>query len=105
LSAVFGAADGATLHGKDALVVAVRVGDRQIGLMVDGLLGEQEIVIKTLGPVVGQVPGISSAAILGDGTVALIVDVPGLIQQVAAGRQDWRCQDGREQPEPELVLN
>ncbi len=105
LSAVFGAADGAGANGKDALVVAVRVGDRQIGLMVDALLGEQEIVIKALGPVIGQVPGISSAAILGDGTVALIVDVPGLIQQVAAGRQDWRCADGREQAEPALALN
>ncbi len=105
LNAVFGAAPPPAPHGKDALVVAVRVGDRQVGLMVDALLGEQEVVIKALGPVIGQVPGISSAAILGDGTVALIVDVPGLVQQVAAGRQEWRCADGREQAEPAFALN
>ena len=83
----------------------MRVGDRQIGLMVDALLGEQEVVIKALGPVIGQVPGISSAAILGDGTVALIVDVPSLVQQLAAGRSDWRWSDDREQPEPAPALN
>lgn len=67
----------------DVLVVAVKVGERQVGLAVDRLLGEQEVVIKSLGRLIGDVPGISSAAILGDGTVALIVDVPALIQRVA----------------------
>jgi chemotaxis protein histidine kinase CheA len=105
LNAVFGAPDGTPPGAKDALVVAVRVGDRQIGRVVDALLGEQEVVIKALGPVIGQVPGISSAAILGDGAVALIVDVPSLIQQVVAGRTDWRGADGREQAEPALAMN
>ena len=68
-------------------IVAVRIGDRHIGLAVDALLGEQEVVIKALGPLVGIIPGISSAAILGDGTVALIVDVPGLVQCIAEGRR------------------
>jgi two-component system chemotaxis sensor kinase CheA len=104
LSAALGADDSETISGQDALVVAVRVGDRQIGLIVDALLGEQEVVIKALGPVIGQVPGISSAAILGDGTVALIVDVAGLLHQVSAGRVDWRCADDRLQPEPAVAL-
>lgn len=65
------------------LVVAVHAdGGRQVGLVVDGLVGEQEIVIKPLGRVIGDVAGISGAAILGDGNVALIVDVPSLISRV-----------------------
>ena len=54
---------------------------RQVGLIVDGLVGEQEIVIKPLGQLVGDVAGLSGAAILGDGSVALIVDVAALIAQ------------------------
>ena len=63
------------------LVVAVHTGNRQVGLVVDALVGEQEIVIKPLGHLVGDVAGISGAAILGDGSVALIVDVAALIAQ------------------------
>jgi two-component system chemotaxis sensor kinase CheA len=60
-------------------VVVVGVGDRQVGLVVESLLGEQEIVIKSLGKFVGDVRGISGATILGDGSIALIVDVNGLL--------------------------
>jgi two-component system chemotaxis sensor kinase CheA len=63
------------------LVVAVHASNRQVGLIVDGLVGEQEIVIKPLGKLVGNVAGVSGAAILGDGSVALIVDVAALIAQ------------------------
>ena len=63
------------------LVVAVHTSKRQVGLIVDGLVGEQEIVIKPLGQFVGDVAGVSGAAILGDGSVALIVDVAALIAQ------------------------
>jgi two-component system chemotaxis sensor kinase CheA len=64
------------------LVVAVHTtNSRQVGLIVDGLVGEQEIVIKPLGQLVGDVAGLSGAAILGDGSVALIVDVAALIAQ------------------------
>jgi two-component system chemotaxis sensor kinase CheA len=76
------------------LVVAVRLGERQVGLVVDRLLGDQEVVIKALGPLFGDVPGVSSAAILGDGTVALIVEVAGLIQRLASERPAWRWSDG-----------
>jgi two-component system chemotaxis sensor kinase CheA len=62
------------------LVVAVQTNNaRQVGLIVDGLVGEQEIVIKPLGHLVGDVAGLSGAAILGDGSVALIVDVAALL--------------------------
>ena len=57
-------------------------GTSPLGLKVDRLLGEQEIVIKAMGPVIGSVPGISGASILGDGRVALIVDPAGLSNAV-----------------------
>jgi two-component system chemotaxis sensor kinase CheA len=46
---------------------------------VDELLGQQQVVIKSLGAGLGQISGISGGAILGDGNVSLILDVPGLI--------------------------
>jgi two-component system chemotaxis sensor kinase CheA len=68
------------IGGTSRLVVAVHTTNaRQVGLIVDGLVGEQEIVIKPLGQLVGDVAGVSGAAILGDGSVALIVDVAALI--------------------------
>ncbi len=67
-------------HAAYEYVVAVRWGKLELGLMVDTLIGEQELVVKPLGALMGDTPGISGAAILGDGQVALIVDVPGLIK-------------------------
>ncbi|MHB8621027.1 MAG: chemotaxis protein CheA, partial [Chloroflexota bacterium] len=64
-------------------VVAVRVGDRQMGLEVDSLIGETEIVIKPLSRFLGEVPGVSGVTILGDGHVALICDVPSLLNRAA----------------------
>jgi two-component system, chemotaxis family, sensor kinase CheA len=84
------------------LVVAVHTTNaRQVGLIVDGLVGEQEIVIKPLGQLVGDVAGVSGAAILGDGSVALIVDVAALVGRairdnttIAALPADcWRATD------------
>ena len=65
-------------------VVAVRWGKLEMGLMVDKLVGEQEMVIKSLGALMGDTPGVSGAAILGDGRVALIVDVPSLFKLAGA---------------------
>jgi two-component system chemotaxis sensor kinase CheA len=81
---VFGVGDLEKSAGpteQSRLVVAVHTTNRQVGLIVDGLVGEQEIVIKPLGQLVGDVAGVSGAAILGDGSVALIVDVAALIAQ------------------------
>lgn len=61
-------------------VVVVRYGARQAGLVVDELLGEFQTVIKPLGQLFGNVKGISGSTILGSGEVALILDVPSLIQ-------------------------
>lgn len=61
-------------------VVVVGMGKQQMGLAVDNLLGQEEVVVKSLGSVIGEVVGIASAAILGDGSVILIVDVQDLFQ-------------------------
>lgn len=60
-------------------VVIVGIAEQRIGLVVDKLIGEQEVVIKSLSGFVGDVPGVSGATILGDGNVALIADVNGII--------------------------
>lgn len=64
-------------------VVVVRYGEHKVGLVVDRLLGEFQTVIKPLGRVFNRVSGIGGFTILGSGEVALILDVPGLIGQVA----------------------
>ena len=56
-------------------VVIVKRGDSQAGLVVDNLIGQQEIVIKSLGKYINGNKLISGATILGDGEVALILDV------------------------------
>lgn len=56
-------------------VVVLRVGDRLVGCVVDSLLRQQDVVIKSLGGYLGSVKGIAGATILGDGKVALIIDI------------------------------
>lgn len=104
LSNLFRSTSELAADARDILVVAVKVGERQIGLAVDRLLGEQEVVIKSLGELIGDVPGLSSAAILGDGSVALIVDVPALVQRLATDRPDRRWSDVRDADESSRVL-
>jgi two-component system, chemotaxis family, sensor kinase CheA len=53
-------------------------GQQPFCLMVDELIGQQEVVVKSLGDVLGHVRGIAGGAILGDGRVGLIIDVGGL---------------------------
>ncbi len=67
-------------------VVVLGSGDKKVGVVVDRLIGEQEIVIKSLGGYLGQVPGLSGATILGDGKVALIVDARAIVKE--AGVED-----------------
>ena len=61
------------------VVVIVKKGDRLAGLVVDELIGQQEIVIKSLGKYISKCKFISGATILGDGEVALILDANALI--------------------------
>ena len=60
-------------------VVIVNKGDKQAGLVIDNLIGQQEIVIKSIGQYINNVKMIGGATILGDGEVALILDVNALV--------------------------
>jgi len=64
-------------------VVVVQCGGRRAGLVVDKLMGEFQTVIRPLGEVFSGLDGISGFTILGNGNVALILDVPGLVRRVA----------------------
>jgi two-component system chemotaxis sensor kinase CheA len=63
-------------------IVITNVDNRRIGMVVDTVVGEQQTVIKSLGPFFQNVDGISGATILGNGNVALILDVPKLVRLV-----------------------
>lgn len=65
-------------HGEYTTFVVVNAGALKIGLAVDRLIGEQEVVIKPLGSFFGDLRGIAGATILGDGRVAVILDVAGI---------------------------
>lgn len=65
---------------KQQFAVVVQSGKQRVGLIVDSLVGEEDVIVKPLGAFIGDLPGVSSAAILGDGQVALIVDVFGLFK-------------------------
>jgi len=65
---------------KDGLLVVVEAEGKKIAIYVDELLGQQQVVIKSLETNFRKVSGLSGATILGDGTVALIVDITGLIE-------------------------
>jgi two-component system chemotaxis sensor kinase CheA len=66
-------------NGVKPSVILVNWGKHRVGLTVDRIIGQQEIVVKSLSPLIGPTPGLSGATILGDGRIALIVDVPGLV--------------------------
>jgi chemotaxis protein histidine kinase CheA len=62
-------------------VLVLRLQEQRVGLVVDRLFGESQTVIKPLGRVLGELPGVSGSAILGNGRVALILDVEGLLRE------------------------
>lgn len=64
-------------------VVVVNAGGRQVGFVVDQLIGQEEVVIKALGAKLHGLEGLSGATITGDGKIALILDVPGLMKKYA----------------------
>ncbi len=64
-------------------VVAARHGERQVAFTVDRLLGEQDVVVKSIGDLVGNRKGLTGATILGDGTLGLIVDTASLVTDQA----------------------
>ena len=67
------------------LVVVVEDEERLVGLLIDELIGRQQVVVKTLGETMREIPGISGGAILPNGRVGLILDVGGLMRFATAG--------------------
>lgn len=84
LAALFGRTEPSPLPERALLVVA-EADDQRVALRVDDLLGQQQVVIKTLETNFRKVPGTAGATILGDGQVALILDIAG-IARMASGR-------------------
>jgi two-component system chemotaxis sensor kinase CheA len=73
-----------------SLLVIVENGRNQVALLVDELVGQHQVVIKSLEANYQRVDGVSGATIMGDGRVALILDVPGLVR-MASGRPVQRA--------------
>jgi two-component system chemotaxis sensor kinase CheA len=95
LREVFGGT-GAADDPTDGPAVVVEDEGRRVAILVDALHGQQQVVIKSLAGSVGSVDGVGGATILGDGRVALILDVPGLVALGRAGR----VPASRERPDP-----
>jgi two-component system chemotaxis sensor kinase CheA len=66
-------------------VLVLRYHDQRVGLVVDRLFGENQTVIKPLSRTLGDLPGVSGSAILGNGRVALILEVEGLLREALRG--------------------
>lgn len=75
LASFFGRADAASLDPTRAILVIVEAGGQQLALLVDELIGQQQFVVKNLETNYRKVEGISGATIMGDGRVALILDI------------------------------
>lgn len=79
LNEVLSVPKGTGTADDDIFVVVVHVGDHKIGIVVDNLIGQQEIVIKTLGKLLSGLKMLAGATVLGDGHVAMILDVSALM--------------------------
>lgn len=75
---------------EDGLLVVVEGDNMKIAVLVDDLLAQQQVVIKSLQDNYRSVEGISGATILGDGTVSLILDISGLIKLAGVNRNDYK---------------
>jgi chemosensory pili system protein ChpA (sensor histidine kinase/response regulator) len=61
-------------------ILLIKAGERRVALQAEGLLGNREVVVKSVGPQISKVRGVSGATILGDGRVVLILDLPSLVR-------------------------
>ena len=79
--------DGGNRDLIGSTVVVVEDDERQVGFVVDELVGRQQVVIKSLGETMRNIPGISGGAIMPDGRVGLILDIGGLIRFAEGNRR------------------
>ncbi len=77
-------ANGDDNISKKQYVVVVGLAHQRVGIVVDHLLGQQEIVIKPLSSLLGTISGIAGSTILGDGRVIMIVDIAELVSEIAS---------------------
>jgi chemosensory pili system protein ChpA (sensor histidine kinase/response regulator) len=81
LGSLVGAAPSALPEDENAVsLVLIRAGESSTALLTDALEGSREIVVKTLGPHIASVPGVTGATILGDGRVIMILDAGTLVR-------------------------
>jgi two-component system, chemotaxis family, sensor kinase CheA len=73
----------------DALLIVIETADSRCALMVDEIIGQQQVVIKSLGQGINTIRGVSGGAILGDGRVALILDVNGVVKEATAKEAEY----------------
>jgi two-component system chemotaxis sensor kinase CheA len=66
---------------KESQVIMVQIANAQVGLVVDHVIGQEEVVIKPLGAMLHGLPGIAGSTITGDGNIAIILDVQGLLKR------------------------
>ncbi|GAA6185656.1 chemotaxis protein CheA [Aliiglaciecola sp. NS0011-25] len=72
-----------TVDKNQGHVVVVQIGTQQVGFVVDGLIGQEEVVIKPLDALLQGTPGMAGATITSDGGIALILDIPSLLKRYA----------------------
>ena len=60
----------------------VGLAEKRLGLIVDSLIGQEEVVIRSLGNFLGRTPGVAGVTIMGDGRARLVIDLPGLFELV-----------------------
>ncbi|MFN0102763.1 MAG: chemotaxis protein CheA [Bryobacteraceae bacterium] len=77
--------DGRARTVEELMLVVVEAGARRVALAVDEVVGKQQVVIKSLGDWLGQVRGVAGGAILGDGSVGIILDLDGLMGKEGYG--------------------
>ena len=82
LAPLVGGSGGQVLEDEQAAVpiILVRAGNHSTALLVDEMLASREIVVKSVGPQISGITGVSGATILGDGRVVLILDMPSLVR-------------------------
>jgi chemosensory pili system protein ChpA (sensor histidine kinase/response regulator) len=72
--------------GPPVPVILVRAGEHSSALVTDEMLGSREVVVKSVGPQIAAVRGVSGATILGDGSIAIILDITALVRSGPAAR-------------------
>lgn len=92
LSDAFGLVDGHE-HGPDTkwFIVVTRAGEKTVGLLVDALVRQQEVVIKSIGERLKTIPGIAGATEIGESEIVLVVDVGTLIDNFGGRARDTRA--------------